>query len=47
MNDALKEVFGLWTGAVPLEVFVYPGLVAAVLAFGVCLTAQRLLSPRL
>jgi ABC-2 type transport system permease protein len=47
MNDALKEVFGLSTGAVPLEVFVYPGLVAAVLAFGVCLTAQRLLSPRL
>jgi ABC-2 type transport system permease protein len=47
MNDALKEVFGLSTGAVPLEVLVYPGLVAAVLAFGVCLTAQRLLSPRL
>src|SRR5215207_1458988 len=47
MNDALKEVFGLSTGTVPLEVFVYPGLVAAVLAFGVCLTAQRLLSPRL
>src|ERR671916_958682 len=47
MNDALKEVFGLSTGAVPLEVFVYPGLIAAVLAFGVCLTAPRLLSPRL
>ena len=47
MNDALKEVFGLSTGAVPLEVLVYPGLIAAVLAFGVCLTARRLLSPRL
>src|SRR3712207_2357871 len=47
MNDALKEIFGLSTGAVPLEVFVYPGLIAAVLAFGVCLTARRLLSPRL
>jgi len=47
MNDALKEVFGLSSGAVPLEVFFYPGLIAAVLAFGVCLTAPRLLSPRL
>src|ERR671921_916170 len=47
MNDALKEVFGLSSGSVPLEVFFYPGLIAAVLAFGVCLTAQRLLSPRL
>jgi ABC-2 type transport system permease protein len=47
MNDALKEVFGLSSGAVPLEVFIYPGLIAAVLAFGVCLTAPRLLSPRL
>src|ERR687890_41589 len=47
MNDAPKEVFGLSTDAVPLEVIVYSGLIAAVLAFGVCLTAQRLLSPRL
>lgn len=47
MNDALKEVFGLSTGAVPLEVFVYPGLIAAILAVGVCLSAPRLLSPRL
>jgi ABC-2 type transport system permease protein len=47
MNDALKEVFGLSTGTAPLEVFVYPGLIAAVLAFCVCLTAPRLLSPRL
>jgi ABC-2 type transport system permease protein len=47
MNDALKEVFGLSSGAVPLEVFVYPAVIAAVLAFGVCLTAPRLLSPRL
>ncbi len=47
MNDALKEVFGLSTDAVPLEVIVYSGLIAAVLALGVCLTAPRLLSPRL
>jgi ABC-2 type transport system permease protein len=47
MNDALKEVFGLSTGTVPLEVFVYPGLIAAVLIFAVCQTAPRLLSPRL
>jgi ABC-2 type transport system permease protein len=46
MNDALKEVFGLSTGAVPLEVFVYPSIIAAVCALGVCLTASRLLSPR-
>ena len=46
MNDALKSVFGLTTGAVPFEVFVYPGLIAVVLAFGVCLTGPRLLSPR-
>src|SRR5215210_4974329 len=47
MNDALKAVFGLTTGVIPLEVFFYPGLIVAVLAFGVCLTAPRLLSPRL
>src|ERR687896_1236914 len=29
MNDALKEVFGLSSGAVPLEVFVYPAVIAA------------------
>ena len=46
MNDALKAVFGLTTGAVPFEVFVYPGVIAAVLAFGVCLTGPRLLSTR-
>jgi ABC-2 type transport system permease protein len=46
MNDALKTVFGLTTGAVPFDVFVYPGIIAAVLAFGVCLTGPRLLSPR-
>jgi ABC-2 type transport system permease protein len=46
MNDALKAVFGLTTGAVPFGVFVYPGIIAAVLAFGVCLTGPRLLSPR-
>ncbi len=46
MNDALQSVFGLTTAAVPFEVFVYPILIAAVLALGVCLTAPRLLSPR-
>ena len=47
MNDALKAVFGLATPTAPLEVFVYPSVIAAVLTFGVCLTAPRLLSPRL
>lgn len=47
MNDALKTVFGLATGTTPLEVFLYPSIIAAVFAFGVCLTAPRLLSPRL
>ena len=47
MNDALKAVFGLATSTAPFEVFVYPSIIAAVLAFGVSLTAPRLLSPRL
>jgi ABC-2 type transport system permease protein len=47
MNDALKEVFGLATDTAPVEVFVYPSIIAAALAFCVCLTAPRLLSPRL
>ena len=47
MNDALKEVFGLAADTAPLEVFVYPSIIAAALAFCVCLTAPRLLSPRL
>jgi ABC-2 type transport system permease protein len=47
MNDALKAVFGLAVHSAPFEVFVYPSIIAAVLAFGVCLTAPRLLSPRL
>jgi ABC-2 type transport system permease protein len=46
MNDALKAVFGVTTGAVPLEIFVYPGIIATILAFGVCLTGPRLLSSR-
>jgi ABC-2 type transport system permease protein len=46
MNDALKSVFGLTTGVTPLEVLVYPSIIAAVLALGICLTAPRLLSPR-
>ncbi len=47
MNDALKEVFGLASSVTPLELFVYPSIITAALAFGVCLTAPRLLSPRL
>jgi len=47
MNDALREVFGLATDTAPLEVFVYPSIIAVALAFCVCLTAPRLLSPRL
>ncbi len=46
-NDALKTVFGLATEAAPFEVFVYPTIICAVLVVGVCLTAPRLLSPRL
>ncbi len=46
MNDALKAVFGLTTNAMPFDVLVYPVVIAAVLAFGVCLTGPRLLSPR-
>ena len=45
-NDALKTVFGLTTDSTPLEGLVYPTVICAVLAFAVCLTAPRLLSPR-
>jgi ABC-2 type transport system permease protein len=45
-NDALKTVFGLTTNVTPLEILVYPTVICAVLAFAVCLTAPRLLSPR-
>jgi ABC-2 type transport system permease protein len=45
-NDALKTVFGLATGTTPLEVFVYPTMICAVLVVLVCLTAPRLLSQR-
>lgn len=47
MNDALKTVFGLATKTTPLEVFLYPTIICAVLAAAVCLTATRLLSVRL
>jgi ABC-2 type transport system permease protein len=47
MNDALKAVFGLPVETVPFEIFVYPSVICAVLIFAVCLTAPRLLSPRL
>jgi ABC-2 type transport system permease protein len=47
MNDALKTVFGLTTGTTPVEVFVYPTAICAALVVLVCLTAPRLLSPRL
>jgi ABC-2 type transport system permease protein len=46
-NDALKAVFGLTTRTAPLEVFVYPTIICGVLVFLVCLSAPRLLSPRL
>src|ERR671917_316253 len=45
-NDAMKTVFGLATGTTPLEVFVYPTMICAVLVVLVCLTAPRLLSQR-
>jgi len=45
-NDALKTVFGLATGTTPLEVFIYPTIICAVLVVLVCLTAPRLLSQR-
>jgi ABC-2 type transport system permease protein len=46
MNDALKAVFGLTSGVTPTEAFVYPGVIAAILAFGICLMGPRLLAPR-
>ena len=45
-NDALMTVFGLATGTTPLEVFVYPTMICALLVALVCLTAPRLLSLR-
>ena len=45
-NDALKAVFGEAVRTTPLEVLLYPTIIAAVMVFGVCLTAPRLLSPR-
>src|ERR687893_1112014 len=47
MNDAMKAVFGLTTGTAPLEVFVYPTIICGAFVFLVCLSAPRLLSPRL
>jgi ABC-2 type transport system permease protein len=47
MNDALKTVFGLQAGTTPVEVFVYPTAICTLLVALVCLTAPRLLSPRL
>jgi ABC-2 type transport system permease protein len=47
MNDALKAVFGLPVQTAPAEVFIYPTIICAVLVATVCLTAPRLLSPRL
>ncbi len=46
MNDALKAVFGLPVETAPMEVFIYPAIICAVLVLAVCLTAPRLLSPR-
>lgn len=47
MNDALREVFGLASRSAPYQVFLYPTIICAALIFLVCLTAPRLLSPRL
>lgn len=47
MNDALREVFGVAGYLSPAEVFILPTLICAVIAALVCLTAPRLLSPRL
>src|SRR5918994_2347259 len=47
MNDALKTIFGLATEATPLAIILYPTIICAVLVFAVCMTAPRLLSPRL
>ncbi len=47
MNDALKAVFGLTSGTTPAEIFIYPTVICAALVVLVCLTAPRLLSPRL
>ncbi len=47
MNDALKEVFGVATNLSPIEVFILPAAICVVVAFAACLTAPRLLSPRL
>src|SRR5215216_2483700 len=45
-NDALKTIFNLQAGTTPVEVFVYPALICALLVALVCLTAPRLLSFR-
>lgn len=47
MNDALKEVFGAPGAMSPAEVFIFPAIICAAFAFAVCMTAPRLLSPRL
>lgn len=47
MNDALKAVFGLAVRTTPLEVFIYPTVICAVVAAAVCLTGPKLLSPRM
>jgi ABC-2 type transport system permease protein len=44
-NDSMKAVLGLSTNVTPLETIFYPTVICAVLAFAVCLTAPRLLSP--
>lgn len=47
MNDALQASFGLATQTSPAAVFIFPTIIGAVLAVAVCLTAPRLLSPRM
>jgi ABC-2 type transport system permease protein len=47
MNDALQASFGLATSTPVAAVFIFPTIICAVLAVAVCLTAPRLLSPRM
>lgn len=46
MNDGLQASFGLAARTSPAAIFIFPTLICAVLAVAVCLTAPRLLSPR-
>lgn len=47
MNDALQAVLGMTVQTSPAAVFVFPAIICAIMTVGVCLTAPKLLSPRL